>query len=81
MEGRNEAYQQPIDCWAAGIIMYYMFSGEFPFKEPNLEDKIQSESLGFMGDRWSYVQYTAKDLVRKLLEKEPDRRITAQDAL
>ena len=40
MEGRNEAYRQPIDVWSAGVIMYYMFSGDYPFNEPNLEEKI-----------------------------------------
>ena len=37
--------------------------------------------LGFPGDRWSYVDYEAKDLVRKLLEKDPERRLTAQESL
>ena len=31
MQGRNEAYRQPLDCWSAGILMFYMISGDFPF--------------------------------------------------
>ena len=37
--------------------------------------------LGFAGDRWSYVEYGPKDLVRKLLEKDPEKRLTAQECL
>jgi len=40
MHGRDEAYQQPLDCWSAGILMYYLISGEFPFEKPDLKDKI-----------------------------------------
>jgi len=52
--------------------MYYMLSGEFPYVEPNLADKIQTAQLGFEGDRWSYVAYETKDLIRKLLDKNPE---------
>ena len=81
LEGRNEAYKQPLDCWSAGIIMYFMLAGEFPYKEPNLDLKIQEEPLAFRSDRWIGVNTEAKDLVRKLLEKKPDMRMTAQDSL
>lgn len=40
MEGRNEAYRQPLDCWSAGVLMFHMISGKYPFDKPDLPDKI-----------------------------------------
>lgn len=42
MQGRNEAYRQPLDCWSAGILMHLMLSGEYPFQKPDLDDKIRT---------------------------------------
>lgn len=61
--------------------MYYMLSGEYPFKEPNLDLKIQEEPVNFDGDRWTTVSFDSKDLISKLLDKNPELRITAQDSL
>ncbi len=40
LRGDNEAYKQPLDCWSAGILMYNLISGEYPFNTPDLNDKI-----------------------------------------
>jgi serine/threonine protein kinase len=81
MQGRNEAYRQPLDCWSAGILMYYLVSGEFPFEKPDLTDKICSEYLNFRSKRWNHVSIHAKDLIRLLLNKQPEQRLTASNSL
>jgi len=77
LEGRNEAYKQPLDCWAAGVTMFYMLSGEYPFQAPDLQDKICEENFEFDSSRWLGVSFEAKDLIRKLLVKDPQNRLTA----
>ena len=77
LEGRSEAYKKPLDCWAAGIIMYHMISGEYPFEPPDLRDKICTEYLAFRSSRWNNISAHAKDLIQKLLNKSPEDRYTA----
>ena len=38
--GASEAYKEPIDVWAAGIQMFNMFSGKYPFGNPDIEKEI-----------------------------------------
>ena len=83
MRGSNEAYKEPLDCWAAGIIMFYFISGRLPFEEDDLEEQIMSEEVDeyLYGGRWSNVSSDAKDLIKKLLNKSVVLRITAKQAL
>jgi len=36
LRGANDAYEAPVDCWAAGVIMFLLISGELPFKGKDL---------------------------------------------
>ena len=81
MKGGNEAYKEPLDCWAAGVLMYFMICGEYPFEKPDLDDKIQSQVLRFESKRWRNVPFNSKDIIRRLLVKDPEERFTAKNAL
>ena len=81
LKGDNSAYKEPLDKWAAGIIMYQLFAGKFPFNAPDLQDKIVTEEPNLSTIRWDNVSYDAKDLCRKLLVKNPVARIKAGEAL
>ena len=80
-QGEDQAYKEPLDMWAAGVIMYQLFAGKFPFNSPDLEDKIVTEDPNLSTIRWDNVSHDAKDLCRKLLEKHPEARIKANEAL
>lgn len=67
-----------------GVLLYIMLYGMPPFYD-NSNDrgkiikKIQSKELEFMDD--VEISESAKDLLKLMLEKNPQERITAQDAL
>ena len=35
--GAPSSYKEPLDIWSAGIQMYNMLSGRYPFNYPNIE--------------------------------------------
>ena len=80
-KGDDQAYKEPLDMWAAGVIMFQLFAGKFPFNSPELEEKIHSEDPNLLTIRWDQVSFDAKDLCRKLLDKNPESRIKANEAL
>lgn len=41
-KGRNDSYTSQLDCWAAGMIMYFLICGKLPFKSgENMEEEIK----------------------------------------
>ena len=51
--------------------MYHMISGTYPFKAPDLHDKICTSYVTFDSPRFNQTSSMAKDLIRKLLIKDP----------
>ena len=82
-ERLNSKFSTAADMWAIGVTMYILLSGEYPFWGKDIDElykKIKAGKLSWDGD-WSYVSEDAKDLLRKLLNPNYKRRITAKDAL
>ncbi|KAL1511495.1 hypothetical protein AB1Y20_006293 [Prymnesium parvum] len=82
---RNQGYDSgAVDMWSAGVILYIMLCGFPPFYEeelPALFDQIMNARYDFPSPWWDDVSKNAKDLVRKLLEINPKKRLTAAQAL
>lgn len=67
------------DIWACGIIMYIMFSGTHPFKATNNYDlcnQILNEQIQFREKEWRNVSKSAKCLIRAMLNKNPQKRLS-----
>jgi len=72
------------DIWSCGIIMYFILTEELPFSasaDDELKAEILNGELKFSHKIWDKVPVEAKGLLIKMLEKEPEKRITAKDAL
>jgi len=81
---KNKPYGKPCDMWSFGVILYILLGGYPPFHDDNqrvLFRKICKADYTFHPDYWSGVSDDAKDLIRKLLNVDQDKRLTVIQAL
>ena len=79
---QNSPYNIEIDIWSIGVIIYYMFTGCYPFyakEEDEIEEKILEENVEFKDGEWKNISDKAQDLISKCLEKNPEERITIDE--
>ena len=79
---KGKGYSFEVDIWAIGIIMYKLILGELPFygnNKKNTEYKIMKGELKFPEN--SITSKAAKDLIKKILVKNPNERPTLNQIL
>lgn len=76
-EGR---YGKEIDCWSLGIILFILLTGYPPFEVDSSFDAVATAEIIFHEDQWGEISSEAKDLVEKLLKKNPAERMSVQQA-
>jgi len=77
-------YGRPVDCWAVGVILYILLSGIHPFQiedEEQMLDNIEDGKWTWLGPNWKSISEEAKDLITKLMEKDPKKRLTIEQTL
>ncbi|CAD8207433.1 unnamed protein product [Paramecium pentaurelia] len=80
----GEGYNQMVDMWSAGCILYSMLSGQLPFNADYLNDLIESIKLAkyeFPDEIFQEVSSEAKDLIQQMLQKDPAQRPHPDEAL
>ncbi|KAL1537332.1 Calcium-dependent protein kinase 15 [Salvia divinorum] len=80
----KRSYGKEIDIWSAGVILYILLSGVPPFwaeTENGIFDAILKEEVDFVSQPWPSISNSGKDLVRKMLTKDPKKRITSSEVL
>ena len=77
-------YNEKCDIWACGVIFYILLCGYPPFNGET-DDEIYLEVLKgkfeFPEEDWSEVSDEAKNLIKKMLTKDVNKRISALDSM
>ncbi|KAG5671651.1 hypothetical protein PVAND_001842 [Polypedilum vanderplanki] len=77
-------YSKEVDMWACGVIMFTLLVGCPPFwhrKQMIMLRNIMEGKYSFMSPEWSDISEDPKDLIRKCLVVDPEKRITVREAL
>ncbi|KAH0920213.1 hypothetical protein HID58_027878 [Brassica napus] len=77
-------YGKEIDVWSAGVMLYILLCGVPPFwgeTEKTIFEAVLEGNLDLESSPWPTISESAKDLIRKMLARDPKKRITAAEAL
>ena len=78
---RNEGYEgYSCDVWSAGVTLYYMLAGSQPFKGGKIEE-VKESILKGVYDPVEDISSEASDLIEKMLNLDPNKRITVDEIL
>jgi calcium-dependent protein kinase len=81
----QESYNEKCDVWSIGVILYLLLIGQAPFDGEDDDiicQKIISEEIDYENNKKiKELSNEAVDFMKKLLEKNPDKRISSAQAL
>ena len=81
----QESYNEKCDVWSIGVILYLLLLGQTPFDgedDDAICQKIISEEIDYENNnKIKELSKEAVDFMKKLLEKNPDKRISSAQAL
>ncbi|XP_051115241.1 CDPK-related kinase 5-like [Andrographis paniculata] len=80
----HRAYSTEADVWSIGVISYIMLCGSRPFwarTESGIFRSVVKAEPSFEEQPWPSLSPEAKDFVKRLLNKDPRKRMTAAQAM
>ncbi|KAJ4897827.1 CDPK-related kinase 2 [Raphanus sativus] len=80
----HRSYTTEADVWSIGVIAYILLCGSRPFwarTESGIFRAVLKADPSFDEPPWTSLSLEAKDFVKRLLNKDPRKRMTASQAL
>jgi len=79
-------YDNKVDIWSLGVIMYFLICGYLPFNDKNnnftkIAADITKGQIKFDPSIWSRISSESKDLVMKCLERDVKKRLNILEFL
>ena len=76
---KNAGYKGfPVDIWSSGVALYIMLTGNIPFNRGKIHD-LQYNIVNKDINPIEGISNEAKNLIEGLLNKDPNKRLTAED--
>lgn len=80
----KQGHGKAVDMWSLGVITYTLLCGYSPFRSENLADLVdecRSGRIIFHERYWKDVSKDAKEFILTLLQPDPKKRVTSEQAL
>ncbi|KFK34304.1 hypothetical protein AALP_AA5G127600 [Arabis alpina] len=80
----HRSYSTEADIWSVGVIVYILLCGSRPFwarTESGIFRAVLKADPSFDDPPWPLLSSEARDFVKRLLNKDPRKRLTASQAL
>ncbi|CAD8135671.1 unnamed protein product [Paramecium pentaurelia] len=77
----DQKYNEKVDVFSAGIILYILLTGQAPFYGNSLDDVIEKNRVCQINFQGLKISQDAQDLLYKTLEPNPKNRISSLEAL
>lgn len=84
----SRKYDKACDIWSLGVIMFILLSGNPPFysyhghsMSPGMKRRIKTGRYQFEGNVWRNISVEAKDLIKGMLQTDPDKRLTIDEIM
>ncbi|OTB17645.1 hypothetical protein K445DRAFT_260520 [Daldinia sp. EC12] len=82
---KKTGHGKPVDIWAMGVITYFLLCGYTPFDRDSDFEEMQAilnANYSFQpAEYWRGVSDNAKEFIRQCLTIDPNKRMTAHEAL